>query len=104
MIGMLAAVFLYRPIYKQMYALADVSSQVELVEQYRIEKTIAITPAGDSLITQQKIKFYSEGHSVVERAIQTIPGQNSATEAKSEVKLDCEDHSRENGRRADDEK
>ena len=43
MVGMLAAVFLYRPIYKQMYGVADVSGQQEMVEQNRIEKAMSIT-------------------------------------------------------------
>jgi MHS family proline/betaine transporter-like MFS transporter len=77
MLGMLLAVFLYRPIYKQMYALADVSNQKEFVDQRRIEKTRAITSEGDSIITQQEVKFYAEGNSVTETTTQKIGKDNS---------------------------
>lgn len=88
MLGMLMAVFLYRPIYKQMYALADVSDQAEIVDQRRIEKTQAITPEGDSIITHRDIRFFTEGNSLRETSTQTIPGKSSVTKAKSETKTD----------------
>jgi MFS family permease len=86
MIGMLAAVLLYRPIYNQMYGIASVSDQKEISEQARIEKTQTITSEGDSILTERFIKFYAEGNSVVERTVKTIPGKNSETEAKTETK------------------
>src|SRR5690606_35497470 len=52
MVGMLAAVLLYRPIYKQMYAVADVSGQQEIAAQARIEKSQTITAEGDSILSQ----------------------------------------------------
>src|SRR6187402_3474129 len=60
MIGMLAAVFLYRPIYRQMFSIADVSSQQEIVEQNQIEKTTSMTDAGDSVLTVRNIKSYAQ--------------------------------------------
>jgi MHS family proline/betaine transporter-like MFS transporter len=86
MIGMLAAVLLYRPIYRQMYGLADVSGQQELVDQGRIEKSKTITEAGDSIVSQSHFTFFADGNSVVEKTVQTIPGTNSELEAKSETK------------------
>ena len=86
MAGMLAAVLLYRPIYKQMYGLADVSSQQEIVEQNRIEKATTTTEAGDSVLTLSNIKFYAHGNSVIEKTVKTIPASGSKTEAKSETK------------------
>jgi MFS family permease len=86
MIGMLAAVILYRPIYKQMYGLADVAGQQELAENSGIEKTTLITEAGDSVVTHRMVKFYSEGNSVVEKKVTTIPGIQSDTKAKFETK------------------
>jgi MHS family proline/betaine transporter-like MFS transporter len=77
MLGMLIAVFLYRPIYKQMYSLADVSNQKEFVEQRRIEKTRVITSEGDSILTQQEVKFYAEGNSVTETTTQKLSKDNS---------------------------
>ena len=86
MTGMLAAVLLYRPIYKQMYGVADVSGQQEMVEQNRIEKATLITEAGDSVLTVSNIKFYAEGNSVIEKTVETIPASGSVTQAKLETK------------------
>ena len=86
MVGMLAAVLLYRPIYTQMYGVAAVTGQQELTDQSRIEKTRKITAAGDSIFTQQHIKLYAGGNSVVERKVETIPGVGSTLQAKSETK------------------
>jgi MHS family proline/betaine transporter-like MFS transporter len=72
MMGLLMAVVLYRPIYKQMFALADVSGQTELADQRRIEKTKVITATGDSLVTQRYVKFYPGGNSVTETSTETI--------------------------------
>ena len=86
MVGMLAAVLLYRPIYKQMYGVADVSGQQEMVEQNQIEKATSITEAGDSVLTVRNIKFYAQGNSVIEKKVETIPASGSTTQAKSETK------------------
>ncbi len=86
MIGMLAAVLLYRPIYKQMYGLADVSGQQEIVDQSKIEKSKIITAQGDSIITQSHIKFYAEGNTVIDRTVKTVPGSDSQVKAKTEMK------------------
>lgn len=90
MIGMLAAVFLYRPIYKQMYALADVTGQEERADQSRIEKSKVITAGGDSILTVQNIKVFSEGNSVIERTTTTIPGKGSEIKAKTEIKKEVQ--------------
>jgi len=86
MVGMLAAVLLYRPIYKQMYGLADVSGKQEIVEQNQIEKATSITEAGDSVLTVRNIKSYAQGNSVIEKTVKTIPASGSTTQAKSETK------------------
>jgi len=86
MVGMLAAVLLYRPIYKQMYGIADVSGQKEMVEQNQIETTASMTEAGDSVVTVRNIKFYTQGNSVIEKKVETIPASGSKTPAKSETK------------------
>ncbi|WP_276372083.1 MFS transporter [Chryseolinea sp. H1M3-3] len=86
MIGMLAAVLLYRPIYKQMYGLADVSGQQEIVDQSRIEKSKVITAQGDSIITQSHIKLYAEGNTVIDRTVKTVPGSDSQIKSKTETK------------------
>ena len=86
MLGMLMAVFLYRPIYKKMYSLADVSGKSDITDLRRIEKTKLITPLGDSITTQRDIKFYPEGNSLSEITTHTIPGKNSITKAKIDTK------------------
>ena len=86
MVGMLAAVLLYRPIYKQMYGIADVSGQKEMVEQNQIETTASMTEAGDSVVTVRNVKFYAQGNSVIEKKVETIPASGSKTPAKSETK------------------
>ncbi len=86
MVGMLAAVLLYRPIYKQMYGIADVSGQKEMLEQNQIETTASMTEAGDSVVTVRNIKFYAQGNSVIEKKVETIPASGSKTPAKSETK------------------
>ncbi len=86
MVGMLAAVLLYRPIYKQMYAVADVSGQQEIAAQARIEKSQTITAEGDSILSQNFIKLYEGGNSVIERTVKVVPGANSETLASTENK------------------
>src|SRR5690606_34677442 len=54
--GMLAAVVLYRPIYKQMYALADLTGKTEIVDQSRIERSRTITADGDSIVTETHLR------------------------------------------------
>ncbi|MGC3946846.1 MAG: MFS transporter [Chryseolinea sp.] len=58
MLGMLAAVLLYRPIYRQMYALSDVSKLTEIEANKRIEKTRNVTAAGDTVVTVSTIHGY----------------------------------------------
>ncbi|MEJ1240052.1 MFS transporter [Chryseolinea sp. T2] len=58
MIGMLAAVILYVPIYKQMYALSDVSTLTEVEASKRIEKTRDVTAAGDTIVTVNTTRGY----------------------------------------------
>jgi MHS family proline/betaine transporter-like MFS transporter len=60
MVGMILAVFLYRPIYKEMMALTDLKSKVELEDQRSIEKKYSVENAKDSLITIVKRSSYSD--------------------------------------------
>ena len=86
MVGMLAAVLLYRPIYNQMYAVADVAGQEEIATQARIEKSQTITTEGDSIFTHSIVKLYAGGNSVVERTVKTVPGSSSETIAHTDSK------------------
>jgi MFS family permease len=86
MIGMLAAVILYRPIYKQMYGLTDFSGQKEISEKALIEKSQTISDAGDSTLTERHIRHFEDGNRVVEQTLTVSPGPNSEMLAKSETK------------------
>ena len=61
MVGMLAAVVLYRPIYRQMFALSDLSKVTEMEALKRIEKTHSVTAAGDSVLAINTIHGYENG-------------------------------------------
>ncbi len=84
MIGMLMAVLLYRPIYKKMFDLADMSQQQEVVDLKRIEKSVSINAEGDSVITAQTIRFYRDENSVRETQSRIVPSVGSEREPKTE--------------------
>ncbi|MFZ6009959.1 MAG: MFS transporter [Bacteroidota bacterium] len=88
MIGMIAAVLLYRPIYKQMYNLADVSKKQEIAEQKSISKTRTITDQGDTAVIARTEHVFTDEDKLVETATTTIgQGKTPATEDKREVVL-----------------
>lgn len=64
MAGMLAAVLLYRPIYRQMYDLADIRNQKEIPALKTITKTRAATQDGMSTI--QTVSYFEGGNRLVE--------------------------------------
>lgn len=88
MIGMLMAVFLYRPIYKKMFALADTANQTEIVDQKRIEKTLALNAAGDSVITSQVVHYYEGDNQLSLTTTKVIPKSGSGMESKTDIKKD----------------
>jgi MHS family proline/betaine transporter-like MFS transporter len=47
--GMFLAVILYRPVYKHMYSLSDISNKQEVTEPKKIFESITATSAGDSI-------------------------------------------------------
>lgn len=59
MAGMLLAVVLYRPIYKQMYALADVNIKHELPELKNISSETSIVE-GKTVVTKTESHFYTD--------------------------------------------
>jgi MHS family proline/betaine transporter-like MFS transporter len=89
MIGMLMAVFLYRPIYKKMYDLANISPQIEVVDLKRIEKSRTINSLGDSVITTNTIHVYSDDNTLKETKTHIVPkdGSTPKEENKKEVIL-----------------
>ena len=66
MIGMILGVVLYRPIYKQIYEVADISKQVELIDKKEISKSTHINDRGESVITSQTMHYYSGDYQVKE--------------------------------------
>jgi MFS family permease len=84
MMGMLMAVILYRPIYKQMFALSDVKGLTEVEAQMRIEKTRSVTAAGDSVVANSRIYGYVNGAQL--KITETSKKPGSGGEAKVETK------------------
>ncbi len=89
MAGMLLAVLLYRPIYKKMYALADVSNQEEQIDAKKITKSRFVNDIGDSVFNAKIEHVYAGGNTVLETYTEitkkgaAIPG----VEMKKEVIL-----------------
>lgn len=82
MAGLLLAVVLYRPLYKQMFALADVQQKHELTELKNISRTDNFNE-GDTLRIRTETHFYSDKTVVNEVNSETTAGDGTV---KSEVK------------------
>ena len=88
MAGMLLAVFLYRPIYKKMYDLADVTKQQEQVDQKAISKSRFVNDKGDSVLTTTVEHIFSGGNSLMETSTQKqSKGLEPVVESKKEIIL-----------------
>jgi MFS family permease len=88
MLGLLLAVFLYRPIYKQMINLADITNQEEQVERKNISKSRFVNEDGDSVLTSKTERFYSGGNQLVESSTRTIKaGSDPSIQTKKEIVL-----------------
>jgi MFS family permease len=66
MSGMLLAVILYRPIYGQMYALAEISTKTEIIAQRSVSVLPNISSQSDNVQTKQIIRVYTDGTRVTE--------------------------------------
>lgn len=89
MAGLLLAVFLYRPIYQKMYSMTDLSLKTEVPDKKNIDTTTKLTEAGDSLRTQQVMRYYTDGTKLVETT--TRQSQKNGEEivtTKKEVTLE----------------
>lgn len=88
MAGMLLAVFLYRPVYKQMYSLADVSDKQEFLDKKKISKSRYVNEAGDSVIATKTEHVFETGNTLVESSTRTMKaGLAPEVETKTEVLL-----------------
>ncbi len=74
--GMLLAVFLYRPIYQQMYALTNVNIKIEVKEKESINRSKFVEGV-DTVRTVKRIHFYSDQTTLAE-----------ITKEKNSVKLE----------------
>jgi hypothetical protein len=85
MIGMLAAVLLYRPIYRQMFDTADIKTRKEIPALKTISKTS--TPGKNDLVSVVQTESHFEGgNKLIERA--TYHGAADVpTETKKEIVL-----------------
>lgn len=81
--GMLLAMFTYRPIYKQMYALADVNQKKEIPEMRISINSTTMNEKGDSVLLQTQQYFYTDDSSLKE----IIKIQNNNTEKTKEITL-----------------
>jgi MHS family proline/betaine transporter-like MFS transporter len=68
MAGLILAVFLYRPIYAKMYAIADVSTKIELPEKRKIETETTRSDHGE-ITTQTTLITYTDGSVQTEAVI-----------------------------------
>jgi MFS family permease len=90
MVGMLLAVFLYRPIYQKMYDMTDVSLKTELAEKKSLVNSVKVTEEGDSIATHQVIRSYSDG-SILQETTTERSQKNTGSkkvETKKELTLD----------------
>lgn len=86
--GMLLAVILYRPIYKQIYSTADVKSKVEVPGSVSINRSTEFNDARDTVRTIKTVMEYTDGTSMTE-SVKTIGfADASKTPAKPETKID----------------
>ncbi|WP_069658140.1 MFS transporter [Arcticibacter eurypsychrophilus] len=84
MAGMLCGILFYRPIYKQMYALSDLSVKTEMPAQLQIKNEISKTESGENKVTRTTETHYTDG--TVSRKISSqLPEQQAVI--KSEVDL-----------------
>jgi MHS family proline/betaine transporter-like MFS transporter len=88
--GMLLAVVLYRPLYKQIYAAADLTNRVELQGSRSITRSTSFTEERDTLRSVRTFYAYTDGISVTETVKTTSKPDASAPsrEVKKDITLD----------------
>ena len=89
MTGMLLAVILYRPIYKQMYSLADVKETTVAGEPQMIHSGKSVSDLGDSVLTTKMQRNFANGNSQVESVTTTYSEKNKepVVTTKNEIHL-----------------
>lgn len=84
--GMLLGIILYRPIYKEMYSLSDLSLKTEVPSARSYKTETEISPGKESTVTKTTENMYNDGTVLREVAVQT--GSNAGNAALAEVKKD----------------
>jgi MFS family permease len=85
MLGMILAIFLYRPIYMHMYAITDISQKTERVELLQKSTSEELNKAGDKVMVTTSIHTYTDGTKLKE--VSNAAGANGKAEVKKEVTL-----------------
>lgn len=83
MAGMLFGILFYRPIYKQMYALSDVTTMVEVPSSNSIERKTIKNDLGESQVVQTIERHFSDG--TVQRIISSQGPDRKVVESKEIV-------------------
>jgi MHS family proline/betaine transporter-like MFS transporter len=82
--GMILAVVLYRPIYKQMYSLTNPVGKIEMKEKESIERSVSIQ-ATDTIRTMKRTHFFADQSSLTEITKERTGGK---PETKMETSLE----------------
>lgn len=82
MAGMLLAVLLYRPIYKQMFSLSDVSLKTELTEKRTEARSTKDTAEGAEIMVLKTVQHFTDG-----TIVEIIQQENSNASPKVNVLL-----------------
>ncbi len=84
--GMLLAVFLYRPIYKQMYGIVDLTSKTEIPGSESITRKMSYSAERDTLREITSARAYSDG-TVLSEITKTSSKKDSKPDVKKQVTL-----------------
>ncbi len=83
--GMLLAVFLYRPIYRAMYAIADVKTKVEMEAAKSLTRNSTIHAVGDTTFIYQTSRMYADN--TIQNETHKTRTDGSINETKTEIIL-----------------
>ncbi|MBS1950300.1 MAG: putative MFS-type transporter [Cytophagales bacterium] len=78
--GMLLAVICYRPIYKKMFLVSDISKKIEMENGRSIERSISFSSAGDTIKNTSTKRYYSDETIVTETKKQITRKDHARTE------------------------
>ena len=87
MTGLLLAVLLYQPIYKQMYVLTDVTRKSELPDAKNLSRTTALNEQREAVVTTVSTRVFSDGTQVIETKKTIDSAGSESAEVKTEVLL-----------------